>query len=162
MNIIQFCYVISTISFILGIRALSSPETARRGMNLAALGMLIAIIGTLFNQHIVNYQWIAAGLVLGTILSIPISLWVPMIKIPQRIAFSHAGGALAACMIGIAEYYRYSHSLGSVSMGIVGVEVMLGALTFTGSLIVAGKLHGTFPGHPITYKGQNIINISLF
>ena len=162
MNIIQFCYVISTISFILGIRALSSPETARRGMNLAALGMLIAIIGTLFNQHIVNYQWIAAGLVLGTILSIPISLWVPMIKIPQRIALSHAGGALAACLIGIAEYYRYRTTLGYMNVGIIGVEVILGALTFTGSLMVAGKLHGLLPAQPITYKGQNTVNITLF
>ena len=84
MSIIQFCYILSAISFILGIRALSSPETARRGMSLAALGMLIAIIGTLFNQRIVSYQWIIAGLITGTALSIPISLWVPMINIPQR------------------------------------------------------------------------------
>jgi len=89
-------------------------------------------------------------------------LWIPMTKIPQRIALSHAGGALAACLIGIAEYYRYHSSLQAMSMGIVGIEVMLGALTFTGSLIVAGKLHGVLPGHPITYRGQNTINISLF
>ena len=106
MTSIQISYLLSAILFILGIRGLSSPETARRGMNLAALGMLIAIIGTLFNPHIVQYQWIIAGLVGGTLLSLPISLWVPMIKIPQRIALSHAGGALAASLIGIAEYYR--------------------------------------------------------
>lgn len=162
MSILQFSYIFSAVLFILGIRSLSSPETARRGMNLAALGMLTAIVGTLFNAQIVSYTWIVAGLVIGTLLSIPISLWIPMTKIPQRIALSHAGGALAACLIGIAEYYRYSGTLGHVSMGIVGVEVMLGALTFTGSLMVAGKLHGVLPGRPITYKGQNIINISLF
>lgn len=162
MSILQYSYLLSAILFIFGIRSLSSPETARRGMNLAALGMLIAIIGTLFNTQIVSYTWIIAGLVLGTLLSLPISLWIPMTKIPQRIALSHAGGALAACLIGIAEYYRYSQSLGSVSMGIVAVEVMLGALTFTGSLMVAGKLHGILPSRPLTYKGQNIVNISLF
>ncbi len=162
MSILQLCYVIASVMFILGIRSLGSPETARRGMNLASFGMLIAIVGTLFNQQIVNYTWIIAGLVTGTLLSLPISLWIPMTKIPQRIALSHAGGALAACLIGIAEYYRYHASLGSASMGIVAVEVMLGALTFTGSLMVAGKLHGILPGHPITYKGQNIVNISLF
>src|SRR5579871_6765198 len=162
MNIIQLCYVLSAVLSILGIKSLSSPETARRGMNLASLGMLIAIIGTLFSHLIVSYTWIIAGLVLGTALSLPISLWIPMTKIPQRIALSHAGGALAACLIGIAEYYRYSTSLGHVSMAIVGVEVMLGALTFTGSLMVAGKLHGILPGSPITYKGQNAVNISLF
>lgn len=162
MSILQFCYVISAILFILGIKSLSSPETARRGMNLASLGMLIAVIGTLFNQQIVSYTWIIAGLTIGTLLSLPISLWIPMVKIPQRIALSHAGGALAACLIGIAEYYRYSTSLTHLSMGIVGLEVMLGALTFTGSLMVAGKLHGILPGRPITYPGQNTVNISLF
>lgn len=162
MSILQLCYLISAILFILGIRSLSSPETARRGMHLAAIGMLIAIVGTLFNAHIVSYTWIIAGLVLGTLLSLPISLWIPMTKIPQRIALSHAGGALAACLIGITEYYRYSATLSHLSMGIVGVEVMLGALTFTGSLMVAGKLHGILPSKPITYKGQNVTNISLF
>jgi H+-translocating NAD(P) transhydrogenase subunit beta len=161
MSIIQLCYLLSTILFILGIKSLSSPETARRGMHLASLGMLIAIIGTLFSKQIVTYQWIIAGLVLGTILSLPISLWIPMVKIPQRIALSHAGGALAACLIGIAEYYRFSTTLSPISMGIVGVEVVLGALTFTGSLMVAGKLHGILSSQPITYKGQNTVNISL-
>lgn len=162
MNIIQLCYLTSAILFIVGIKSLAYPETARRGMNLAALGMLIAIVGSLFNPSIVTYTWIIAGLVTGTVLSLPISLWIPMTKIPQRIALSHAGGALAACLIGIAEYYRYSSSLESMSMGIIAVEVMLGALTFTGSLMVAAKLQGLLPGHPITYKGQNIVNISLF
>lgn len=162
MPIIQLSYVISTILFILGIRSLSSPETARRGMKLAALGMLIAVAGTLFNPSIVTYTWIIAGLVVGTLLSLPISLWIPMTKIPQRIALSHAGGALAACLIGIAEYYRFHTELTPTNMGIIAIEVMLGALTFTGSLMVAGKLHGILPGRPITYKGQNIVNISLF
>jgi NAD(P) transhydrogenase subunit beta len=162
MSIIQLSYIFSAILFILGIRSLGSPVTARRGMNLASIGMLIAIIGTLFNEHIVTYTWIIAGLVVGTALSLPISLWIPMTKIPQRIALSHAGGALAACLIGIAEYYRYNTSISHLSMAITGVEVVLGALTFTGSLMVAGKLHGILPGSPITYKGQNIVNISLF
>lgn len=162
MNIIQICYLIATILFILGIRGLSSPETARRGMNLAALGMLIAVIGTLFIPRIITYQWIIAGLVLGTLLSLPISLWVPMTKIPQRIALSHAGGALAAALIGIAEYYRYHLTLNPMNAGIIGVEVVLGALTFTGSLMVAAKLHGLLPSKPITYKGQNTVNITLF
>ena len=162
MSILQICYLLSAILFILGIRALSSPETARRGMHLAALGMLIAVVGTLFDPRIVSYTWIIAGLALGTLLSLPISLWIPMTKIPQRIALSHAGGALAASLIGIAEYYRYHASLAPFNMGVIGVEVVLGALTFTGSLMVAGKLHGILPSRPITYKGQNAVNISLF
>lgn len=159
---LQCCYVISAVLFILGVKSLSSPVTARRGMQLAAFGMGVAVIGTLFNHLIVSYIWIVAGLVLGTLLSLPISLWIPMTKIPQRIAFSHACGALAACLIGIAEYYRFSLSLASLEMGIIAVEVMLGALTFTGSMMVAGKLHGVLPARPITYRGQNIVNIAIF
>lgn len=162
MTIIQICYVLSTILFILGIKSLSSPVTARRGMRLAAFGMLIAVVGTLFIKDIVTYKWIIGGLIVGTLLSLPISLWIPMTKIPQRIALSHAGGALAAALIGIAEYHRYHSALENMGMAIVGVEVMLGALTFTGSMMVAGKLHGVLPGSPITYKGQNAVNISLF
>ena len=162
MSLIELIYTLSTLMFILGIRSLSSPQTARRGMKLAAFGMLLALIGGLLNPHIVRYTWIIAGLVLGTLLSLPISLKIPMTKIPQRIALSHAMGALAACMIGIAEYYRYHQTMGQFSTAITSFEVMLGALTFIGSLIVAAKLHGLLPGHPITYKGQNIVNISLF
>jgi NAD(P) transhydrogenase subunit beta len=162
MDILQLSYFVSAILFIFGIKSLSSPETARRGMNLASLGMLLAIVGTLFSEQIVSYVWIAAGLISGTLLSLPISLWIPMTKIPQRIALSHAGGALAACLIGIAEYYRFHLSVPSLNMGIIGSEVILGALTFTGSLMVAGKLHGILPSTPITYKGQNIVNLMLF
>ncbi len=162
MSIIQSCYLLSAVLFILGIKFLSSPETARRGMHLALFGMIIAIVGTLFNAEIVTYFWIIGGLVLGTLLSLPISLWVPMTKIPQRIALSHAGGALAASLIGIAEYYRYSASLDSMNAGIIGAEVLLGSLTFTGSLMVAAKLHGILPARPITYKGQNFVNLTLF
>lgn len=162
MIILQWCYVLSAILFIFGIRSLGSPDTARRGMNLASLGMFIAVIGTLFNHHIISYQWIIVGIVLGTLLSLPISLWIPMTKIPQRIALSHAGGALAAALIGIAEFYRYQSNLQALQMSIIGIEVMLGVLTFTGSIMVAGKLHGILPAQPITYKGQNIINFILF
>jgi len=162
MSLIQNCYVLSAILFIIGIKSLSSPETAKRGMRLAAVGMLIAIIGTLFNPHIVTYKWIIAGLVTGTVLSLPISLWVPMTHIPQRIALSHAGGAFAGCLIGIAEYYRYHLSLPSLNAGIIGIEVMLAALTFTGSLMVAAKLHGLLPGRPMIYKGQNSVNMVVF
>jgi NAD(P) transhydrogenase subunit beta len=162
MSILQACYLLSAVLFIVGVRSLGSPATARRGMILAALGMAIAVIGTLFGANIVSYTWIIIGLLTGTAISIPISLWVPMVQIPQRIALSHAGGALAACFIGIAEYYRLQGDLPALSMGVIGVEVVLGALTFTGSLVVAAKLHGLLPGRPITYKGQNLVNVSVF
>ncbi len=162
MNLIQSTYLIAAVCFILGIKCLSSPDKARRGMHLALGGMILAITGTFFSPSIVSYRWILAGLGLGTLLSLPISLWVPMTQIPQRIALSHAGGALAASLIGIAEYYRYSASLDSMNAGVIGAEVLLGTLTFTGSLVVAAKLHGLLPARPITYQGQNSVNLSIF
>ncbi len=131
-------------------------------MHLALVGMLLAVGSTLFSPQIVTYRWILGGLLLGTLLSLPISLRVPMTQIPQRIALSHAGGALAACLIGIAEYYRTSSTLNGLQAGIIGTEAVLGALTFTGSLMVAAKLHGLLPARPITYRGQNFVNLSLF
>jgi len=162
MTIIQNCYVLAAIFFILGIKFLNSPETARRGMHLALVGMIVAIVGTLFNPQIVTYAWIFGGLVLGTLVSLPISLGVPMTHVPQRIALSHASGALAACLIGIAEYYRSRVSLDGINAGVIGAEAVLSALTFTGSLMVASKLHGLLPARPITYRGQNVVNLSLF
>lgn len=162
MSSLQILYAFSAALFILGIRGLGSPETARRGMQLAALGMLVAIVGTLASHEIVTYRWIIAGLVIGTLVSVPFALRIPMIAVPQRTALSHAGGALAACLIGIVEYLRQHAQIGSLGMGIIAVEVVLGALTFSGSLAVAGKLQGLLPGHPMTFRGQNVFNVVLF
>src|SRR5213082_2408683 len=160
-NLLQLFYLVSAILFILGLRGLSHPRTARRGMFMAELGMLLAIIGTLLHHDIVDYKWIAAGLVLGTLIGAPLAIWIPMTAVPQRTALSHSFGALAASLIGISEYYRHGAALGSVRVGVIGVEVMLGSLTFTGSLMAAGKLQGLIRGYPITWKGQNFFNIAL-
>src|SRR5712671_482509 len=158
---LQLFYLLSAILFVLGLRGLSHPRTARRGMFLAELGMLLAIIGTLLNHEIVSYRWIAAGLVLGTAIGVPLAMWIPMTAVPQRTALSHSFGALAAALVGISEYYRHGAQLGSARVATIGVEVMLGSLTFTGSLMAAGKLQGLIGGFPITYRGQNVSNISL-
>lgn len=158
---LQILYALSAALFILGIRGLGSPETARRGMQLAALGMLAAVVGTLTSHHIITYKWIIPGILAGIVAGIPLGLWVPMIAVPQRTAFSHACGALAACLIGIVEYHRQSLTIGSLGMGIIGVEVVLAALTFTGSVVIAGKLQGILPGKPVTWRGQNHFNMGL-
>src|SRR5438477_1915614 len=160
-NLLQLFYLLSAILFILGLRGLSHPRTARRGMFLAELGMLLAIVGTLLHHEIVSYRWIAAGLVLGTVIGAPLALWIPMTAVPQRTALSHSFGALAAALVGISEYYRHGAHLGSARIATIGVEVMLGSLTFTGSLMAAGKLQGIVRGFPITYRGQNVSNLSL-
>lgn len=159
-HLLEFAYLIASVAFIFGLKFLNSPGTARRGMFLAEIGMFIAIIGTLLHHEIISYEWIAAGLVLGSIIGIPLGLWVPMTAMPERIALSHAFGALAAALVGVSEYYRHAGELDGIKMTALGAEVMLGCLTFTGSLIASAKLHETIKGSWM-YKGQNFINLSL-
>jgi NAD(P) transhydrogenase subunit beta len=158
----QLTYLVASILFILGLRSLTKPDSARRGMQYAAVGMLLAIIGTLVQAEIVNYNWIAGGLILGTIIGIPMGTQVPMTAMPQRIAISHMFGALAATLVGVAEYWLHGADLGTAKMAAVGFEVLFGALTVTGSFMAFGKLQGIVTGRSVTYRGQNAVNITLF
>jgi H+-translocating NAD(P) transhydrogenase subunit beta len=158
---IEFSYLLASILFILGLRGMSHPESARRGMHLAEFGMATAVIGTLLQREIISYEWIIAGLLVGSTIGLAMGLWVPMTAMPQRTALSHAFGALAASLVGISEYYLHGAKLGEFKMGALGFEVLLGSLTTTGSLVAFAKLQGLVPGTPLIYKGQNIFNLSL-
>jgi H+-translocating NAD(P) transhydrogenase subunit beta len=164
---IELTYLIASILFILGLKNMSHPDTARKGMFLAEAGMLMAVIGTLMNKEIVSYEWIIGGLVLGSIVGALMAIWVPMTAMPERTALSHAFGAAAAALVGVAEYSIQS-SMGLIAelprfkIGALGFEIMLGALTTTGSLIAAGKLKGVIKGTPIQFKGQNAVNMLIF
>ncbi|HXG93679.1 MAG TPA: NAD(P)(+) transhydrogenase (Re/Si-specific) subunit beta [Blastocatellia bacterium] len=159
---IEFTYLLASVLFIFGLKGLSHPETARRGMFLAEVGMFFAIVGTLLHHEIVSYELIIVGLVIGSLIGGAISIWVPMTAMPQRTALSHAFGALAASLVGISEYYRLGDQLGRVKMTALCFEVLLGSLTVTGSLMAFAKLQDLVRGTPIVYKGQNVFNISLF
>ena len=163
---VQAAYLAASVLFILGLKGLTAPDKARRGMQLAAIGMLVAIVGTLLHHDIVTYTWIIVGLLIGSAIGAAISIWMPMTAIPQRTAISHAFGALAATLVGIAHYHHMTHSptleLSRVDMAALGFEVMFGSLTITGSLMAFGKLQGLLPSAPITYKFQNQTNIGLF
>jgi NAD(P) transhydrogenase subunit beta len=158
----QVTYLVASVLFILGLRSLTKPDTARKGMHYAAIGMFLAIVGTLVQHEIVRYDWIIGGLILGTIIGIPLGTQVPMTAMPQRIAISHMFGALAATLVGIAEYSLYGAELGTAKMAAVGFEVLFGALTITGSFMAFGKLQEIITGRAVTYKGQNTVNITLF
>ena len=108
---LEATYLIASCLFVLGLKGLSHPDTARRGMIMAAAGMAAAVIGTLFHPDIHNYLYIAIGLILGSSIGIPMAM-VPMTAMPQRTALSHAFGALAASMVGIAEYVIHGSKLG--------------------------------------------------
>lgn len=160
--LIEITYLVASVLFIYGLKAMSHPTTARRGMNAAAFGMLAAIIGTLLHRDIVSYEWIIIGLVIGSLIGAAMSIWMPMTAMPQRTALSHAFGALAATIVGIAEFYRHAGELSSFKMTALGFEVLFGGITVTGSLIAFAKLQDLMRGTPITYKGQNVVNIALF
>lgn len=123
--------------------------------------MLMAIIGTLMHHDIISYTWILAGLAIGSVVGLAMGFWVPMTAMPQRTALSHAFGAFAAALVGISEYFKHQGHLPPVMMGALGFEVMLGALTTTGSLLAFAKLQGLVRGTPMTYKGQNVFNMAL-
>jgi proton-translocating NAD(P)+ transhydrogenase subunit beta len=159
-HIIEIAYLIATGLFILSLKWMSSPTTARRGVWAGELGMLLAIVGTLFHAKIVDYRGIAAGLIIGSI----IGYWLGMVKmtaVPQRTALSHAFGALCVTLVGTAEFYLSPPNIERFTMGVLGLEVILGSLTFTGSLMAAGKLQEILPQRPITFKGQNVANLSV-
>ena len=158
----EFSYLAASILFILGLRGLSHPETARRGMHLAEFGMLMAIVGTLLQHEIVSFGWIIAGFAAGSLIGTAMGLWVPMTALPQQTALSHAFGAFAAALVGISEYHRHGAAAGHFTLAALGVEGLLGSLTTTGSVIAAAKLQGLLPSAPLTFKGQNYFNFALF
>ena len=161
-QLIQLVYLIATALFILSLKWMSDPKTARRGVFAGVGGMALAIVGTLMHPLILGYSWIAIPLVLGALAGIPLS-WVPLTAVPQRTALSHAFGGLAAGLVGTAKYYLWAGhgELTTFRMGAIALEVILGYLTCTGSLVAAGKLQEVLPTRPIMYRGQNIINFAL-
>ncbi len=160
--VLNICYIAASVLFILGLKGLNSPETARRGMNLAIAGMTMAIVGTLFERGVIAYTDILIGLVIGSIFGALIAVLTPMTKMPERTAFSHACGALAVTLVGIAKYHDHAARFDFIERFAINFEVMFGALTVTGSIIAMGKLQGFVKGTPVTFKGQNTFNISLF
>jgi NAD(P) transhydrogenase subunit beta len=161
-HLTQASYLLAAVLFILSLRWLNHPSTARRGVAAGVAGMAAAIGGTLLDPQIVGYLWILVAMVVGTGIGIPLSK-VPLTAVPQRTALSHAFGGLAAALVGTAKYALWlpEGELTPFRTFAIAVEVILGGLTFTGSLMAAGKLQEVIPTRPITYKGQNVINLSL-
>ncbi len=160
LQTVDLAYLVSAALFIFSIKWMNSPATARRGVISGEVAMLIAVVATLVRQEVVEYHWIALAFILGSAIGVPLAYLMPMTAVPQRTAISHAFGALAAALIGTAEYYR--HTPHGFTMFALVLEMLLGFLTFTGSLMAFGKLQEILPTRPIVYRGQNIINLGLF
>jgi len=164
-TLIQASYLLASVLFILGLRSLTRPDKARRGMQQAAVGMLFAIAGTLLNHTIVDYRWIASGLIIGVVIGYPMGMWVPMTAMPQRIALSLTLSALAATLVGVAEFYTEITSGDVIThgkMAALGFEIMLGSITVGGTIVAAGKLQEWITSKPVTFKGQNAVNALMF
>jgi len=159
---IQVVYILSAACFILALNWLSAVPTARRGVLTGVLGMVLAVGGTLIRPEVAHYEWIAVAFVIGTAIGVPMAM-MPMTAVPQRTALSHAFGALAAALVGVAEYFLRAGGgeMGRFTMGALALEVILGFLTFTASLMAFGKLQEILPQRPITYRGQNIVNMGI-
>ncbi len=159
-QLVDFAYILAIALFILSLKWLSSPATARHGVLAGEIGAAVALVTTFFNPELVEFKWIFVGLLAGVIIGIPLGL-VPITAVPQRTAMSHAFGALAASLIGISEYYVQTPHITKFGMIEIAMEVIIGSLSVTGSLIAAGKLQEILPQRPIVYKGQNIVSLTV-
>jgi NAD(P) transhydrogenase subunit beta len=159
--VIEVIYLVASALFILSLKWMSSPATARHGILAGEVGMVLAIGGTLLRHGIIDWTWIVIALVIGSGIGIPLGM-VQMTAVPQRTALSHAFGALCVTLVGTAEFYLGTQNASKLGLSVLSLEVILGGLTFTGSLMAAGKLQEVLPQRPITYKGQNLVNFLLF
>ena len=163
-QLVQLAYLVAAVLFILGLHNLSSPRTAPRGNMLAAVGMLIAVVATLLVQEVVDYTVILAGLVVGSAIGLPLALRIQMTAMPQMVALLNGFGGAASALVASAELLSYVRR-GESPEGIVPVAIVLGVLiggiTFTGSLIAFAKLQEVMRSAPITYRGQQLVNAVL-
>lgn len=161
---IQIVYLVAMAFFIFGIKRLSSPATARSGNQLAATGMLIGVAATLFDQQILSFDLIIAGLIVGAVIGVIAARTVAMTAMPEMVAIFNGFGGGASALVAWGEYTRAGNEImlwSGQDLATAGLGIMIGALTFTGSFIAFGKLQGFISGRPVTFPGQNIFNLLL-
>jgi NAD(P) transhydrogenase subunit beta len=164
-TVIEVAYLIASILFIIGIKNLSKTKDARRGNILSAVGMLIAIVATLLTINVVTFLEIFICILIGSAIGLYYSLKVPMTKIPEMVALFNGFGGLASFAVALSDYFLKQNtsleSLDGVNLTSIIVSVLIGGVTFTGSLIAFLKLDGKISGQPITFKGQHLLNLIL-
>ncbi len=162
----QLAYIVASVCFIFALHWMNTPATARKGVYAGVAGTTIAVVVTWAEPTVIHHVWIVLAIAAGFVVGVPLSM-VPLTAVPQRTALSHAFGGLAAGLVGSAEYYlQVSENPGNLTafrMVALIAEVILGYLTFTGSLMAAGKLQEVkwIPQRPVTYPLQNVINLLL-
>jgi NAD(P) transhydrogenase subunit beta len=157
----QYVYLASAALFVLSIKWMGQVRTSRRGNWAGSLAMVLAVAGTILpvGFTVQSFTWIGTAIVIGAAIGVPMAVLMPMTAVPQRTALSHAFGGLAAGLVGTAEYLENAPNIPKFVMGALGAEMVLGYLTFTGSLLAFGKLQEIIPTHPIVYPGRNVVTI---
>ncbi len=162
--IIPVAYLLSAVLFIMGLKQLSHPKTAPRGNQTAALGMLIAIVATLIYKDVIDYTLIIAGIIIGGAIGAYVAKKVEMTAMPQMVAIFNGFGGGASVLVAVAEFFRLSTlgiSIAGFTVSTIGISVIIGGITFTGSIVAFAKLQGIMRGAPILFKGQQVINSIL-
>ena len=174
LNVLTICYLLASVTFILGLKMLSNPATARKGNLIAAVGMTIAIIGTIFlyednGQPLHNYGWIFGGIIIGSVIGTLAAKKVKMTAMPEMVSLFNGMGGACAALISAAEFYHiykaHQASLGTPFSDLVSVGyyitivagAIIGTISYTGSIIAWGKLNGRIKD--FSFKGQHIVNM---
>ncbi len=157
---VNMAYIIASILFIAGIKMLSSPETAPRGNLVSASGMLLAVVVTLFDRQVIDYRWIALGLVIGSTIGALAARLTAMTAMPEMVALFNGFGGLASLLVGW-EVYERNPDTSLYTAVTVYLTVLIGGVTFTGSMVAWGKLAGILPGRPVLFRGQKAVNVLL-
>jgi NAD(P) transhydrogenase subunit beta len=161
-NLILIAYIISAILFIIGIKRLGKVDTARQGNFLSAVGMLIAIVATLFMMDAIPLEWVITGIAIGAIIGAVSATKVAMTAMPEMVAIFNGFGGGASALVASAEFLKIhggsAANNDTTTLITIMLSVIIGSLTFTGSFIAWGKLQGKISGQPITYPGQNMVN----
>ena len=155
--LVNLFYIASSILFIVGLKMLGSPDTARRGNFLSSSGMLLAVLITLLDQNIIDYRYIAGALIAGSIVGYFAATKVKMTSMPEMVAIFNGFGGIASLLVGSAEYVSGTFD-NSAFLGAIFLTVLIGGLTFSGSIIAYGKLSEVISGKPYLYKGQQFVN----
>ncbi|MCS6884928.1 MAG: NAD(P)(+) transhydrogenase (Re/Si-specific) subunit beta [Acidobacteriota bacterium] len=160
-KLINVAYLVASVLFILGIKQLGSPRTARNGNFLSSLGMLIAILVTLFDKHVLSFQWILVGMLVGGAIGAVMALKVEMTAMPQMVGLLNGFGGGASALVALSEYYRSGFNTQLETIISIMLSLIIGSVTFSGSLIAFGKLQGLVTGNSVQYPGQHVINLLL-
>ena len=156
--LVNLIYIAASILFIVGLKMLGSPDTARQGNFLSSSGMLIAVVITLLDQSIIDYRFIAGALLAGSVVGYFAATKVQMTSMPEMVAIFNGFGGIASLLVGSAEYVVSSLNNPAL-MGAIYMTVLIGGLTFTGSLVAYGKLSEVISGKPFLYKGQQFVDV---